>query len=105
MILPTNEIGGDPLGNIAELPAATPPLPRKSSSESVAPSNESSSSSRIQEDKSKRYSSKSWTQFNSLGNRDPAARLSQPHGVPDASAAIWGRTIGPLQNNKKEVNE
>ncbi|KAF2733268.1 hypothetical protein EJ04DRAFT_553514 [Polyplosphaeria fusca] len=82
MIRPTNELGGEPMDNFAELPASD--MTKKTTAASVAgpavsPRKSNGGDEHIM----------SWAQYNSASNRDPSARLSYPHDTPDASAAVW----------------
>lgn len=98
-IRPTTEINTDALGNIPELPAAErnpfdTPDPSKTDSPMTQPSQKSAVG-----DVGDHVMS--WTQFNSRGNRDPASRLSQPHGAPDDSAAVWGNMSVTKPDNRR----
>ncbi|KAF2465065.1 uncharacterized protein BDR25DRAFT_346363 [Lindgomyces ingoldianus] len=101
MIRPTNEMGADPIGSIAELPAsqqnpfATPNLSANESGHFKSPRR----SGVDVEDHVM-----SWAQFNSMGKRDPSSRLSQPHGAPDTSASVWG-TLSPTQPEENKERQ
>jgi hypothetical protein len=43
----------------------------------------------------------SWSQYNSMGTRNPSSGLFQPHRAPDSSAAVWSN----LDIAKKEEKE
>ena len=105
MIIPTTEIGGDSLGSIPELPAsemnvdpfATPP-------DSATDANSSDGQPRTGVKARNADASThvmSWSQYNSMGARKPSSRLSQPHGAPDGSAAVWSN----LDPTKKEEED
>lgn len=93
MIRPTAEIGGDPLGNIAELPASVPSHERDPTNDQGT-SIRSESSGKSQGSQRDETDKGSWTEYNSLGNRHNAARLSQPHGSPDTSSPVWDNMSG-----------
>jgi hypothetical protein len=89
MIRPTTEMGGDPLGNIPELedhaidaPNAPPAL--ESPETQPKRTGETGTTDHVM----------SWAEINSLGNRHPTSRLSQPHGAPD-SVTLWGN-LSPI---------
>jgi hypothetical protein len=104
MIVPSTEMGGDPLGNIPELPAS-----ETSGDPFATPPNSELSSNSSNDQSGKGGTAKtsgdvgthvmSWSQYNSMGCWNPSSRLSQPHGAPDDSAAVWNSL------SKKEVED
>lgn len=83
MIRPTNELGGDPLGNIPELADhASNASPTLESPETQPKRMGQAGTTGTTGDHVM-----SWAEINSLGNRHPASRLSQPHGAP---VTVWG---------------
>lgn len=87
MVRPRNEIGGEPIGSIPELPAT-----EKNPFDTPLSEAHDSTEAEIQTRKSRSVDANnhvmSWAQYNSLGNRNPGSRLSQPPpAAPDAS--VW----------------
>lgn len=99
MVVPTNEFGVDPLGIIAELPVG-----EKNPGGSANPPTTTEWNT-AQPSKPERRTSDadnhvmSWAQFNSLGNRGPAARLSQPYGAP-----VW-ENMTTTRSERDEGND
>ncbi|KAH7124113.1 hypothetical protein B0J11DRAFT_331114 [Dendryphion nanum] len=96
MIRPVTEIGGDPLGNIPELPATAP-----SRDGTPLGTQRESSAGYSKTQKEGENKAVSWTQFNSLGNWATASRLFQPHDVPDASAPVWENMFNSRKSEEK----
>ena len=104
MIVPTDEMGGDPLGSIPELPASeTNADPFVTPPDSATDANSSNDQLGRGAKKSADAGTHvlSWSQYNSMGARNPSSRLSQPHGAPDGSAAVWSN----LDLAKKEEKD
>ncbi|KAF2793122.1 hypothetical protein K505DRAFT_375553 [Melanomma pulvis-pyrius CBS 109.77] len=100
MIMPTTEMGGDPLGNIPELPAPEPNADPFVTPDSSVQSKTSSDQLCTGEERAGDPDNHvmSWAQYTSMGTRNPSSRLSQPHGAPDVSGAVWSN----LSLTKKE---
>ncbi|ORY14552.1 hypothetical protein BCR34DRAFT_585725 [Clohesyomyces aquaticus] len=97
MIRPTNEMPAHVVGTLHELPTvqtprnpvnpfSTPDLSTKESSQFSASPNSTPNTGHVL----------SWAENNSVGRGEPAARLSAPHGAPDACAAVWSN-MGPIE--------
>ncbi|KAF2636142.1 hypothetical protein P280DRAFT_158636 [Massarina eburnea CBS 473.64] len=105
--VPTVEANVDALGNIPELPAVsatrgdldpftTPDSSVEGESSEKAASRPKTESQRGEAD----GHVMSWSQFNSMGNRDPSSRLSQPHTAPDSSTGVW-ENMSPTKSNSR----
>jgi hypothetical protein len=104
MIRPTTEVDATPLGNIPELPAnADSSLNILETTDAEPATNHQRKSGNGSEDLTDHVMS--WAQFNSLGNRQPASRLEQPHSVPEASAAVWENMGSPQTGTSKNMHD
>jgi hypothetical protein len=90
-VVPTNEANVDALGNIPELPAD------ERNHDAPQPGSDNLQSKRISRDSDNHVMS--WAQFNSMGVRSSASRLSQPHASPDVANAVWGN-MSPEKGEK-----
>jgi len=107
MVVPTTEMGVDPIGNIAELPTTETNADPFSTPESSAESSPTDAQPTVGKRRSGDPSNlvTSWAQYNSMGNRNLASRLSQPHAAPDGSVAVWSN-LSPVENKEEfEKNE
>jgi hypothetical protein len=96
-------MGGEPIGSIPELPATernpfeTPPSEAHDSTEAEIQRRRKSRSADVDDHVM------SWAQYNSLGNRNPASRLSQPPpGAPHAS--VW-ENMNPVNPTKTKTSD
>ncbi|KAF1999333.1 hypothetical protein P154DRAFT_523362 [Amniculicola lignicola CBS 123094] len=104
MIMPTAEIGVDPLGSIPELPASerNPFETPRMSAAPPADSTETQSGDSVESNDHVM----SWAQFNSFGNRNPSSRLLMPHPAPDTTGAVWENlTSSPIKTRNRGDEE
>ncbi|KAF2105404.1 hypothetical protein BDV96DRAFT_592604 [Lophiotrema nucula] len=106
MIRPTTELGSEPVGNIAELPVILKDSSATSTFSDEGSSSDSSATAKTHKIGDADNHVMSWAQFNSMGNRNAAARLSQPHGAPDVSNTVWSN-MSPtkLKDGEEEANQ
>ncbi|PSN59538.1 hypothetical protein BS50DRAFT_229547 [Corynespora cassiicola Philippines] len=103
MVVPPSEVVGDDLNAIAELPTTSTPNPP--STPVAAAMDEAGEQRRKSKEKNVDADNHvmSWSQYNSMGTRQPAARLSQPHGAPDTTSSVW-ENMSPTSPTKPEKN-
>ena len=106
MIVPIIEMGIDPLGSTPELPASETNIdpfvkPPDSTTDMNSSNDQPGTGIKGKENEDVGTHVMDWSQYNSMGARNPSSRLFQPHGAPDSSAAVWSN----LDIAKKEEKE
>ncbi|KAF2257860.1 hypothetical protein CC78DRAFT_622283 [Lojkania enalia] len=100
-VVPTIEMGSEPMGNIAELPAVEGnpfSSPRSSAGTDRSTSDPGQEGNKMVNSDNHVMS---WALFNSMGNRSQLSRLLQPHGAPDVSVTAWSNMSPPAPSSER----